>query len=281
MTLDAALVLADPAQPDATARAVGAARALAGRVHLLTPPEDAVAEDIAPALAAHMEQGGYGALLAPATAHGRDVLPRAAALLSAPFVEGATRIVGAQTFARPAHAGAVVQTVRTSGAPVVLTVRPHAFAPGEPDAAEPLEVVPSGLAQRGAATRAPGPDLASARAVVVGGVPLGDAGAFALIPTLAQALGGAPGATRDAVDAGHAPNAWQVGQTGATVAPEVYVGAAVSGAVQHVCGMREAGIIIAINTDPAAPLCAMADYVWAADAREALPALTKAMADSP
>jgi len=160
--------------------------------------------------------------------------------------------------------------VRTSGAPVVLTVRPHAFAPGEPDAAEPLEVVPSGLAQRGAATRAPGPDLASARAVVVGGVPLGDAGAFALIPTLAQALGGAPGATRDAVDAGHAPNAWQVGQTGATVAPEVYVGAAVSGAV-----------IIAINTDPGAPLCAMADYVWAADAREALPALTGAMRESP
>lgn len=274
----ACLVLADPTSPDATARAVGAAREIAARVELVETGA-APAEDAAPALAQHLRDGGYTHLLAPATAHGKDLAPRAAALLGAPIVSGVSDIRDAGTvLVRPIHAGAVLETVRApEGGPVVLTVRTHAFSPAQADKTTALAPASQGLSNILETKKSDGPDLASAPVVVAGGKPLGSAQSFALVSDLAAALGGAPGATRDATDAGYAPNAWQVGQTGTAVAPRLYIGAGVSGAIQHVCGMRDAAVVVAINTDPAAPLCQIADYVLEADLFETLPALTSAL----
>jgi electron transfer flavoprotein alpha subunit len=275
--VERALVFADSVSADATARTVGAARVLAGAVDVLDLGAT-VAEDAAPTLARLAQEGGYAYILAPATARGRDVLPRAAALLSAPYIPGVQGVEGAGTFTRSAHAGAVVEVVRCTPRPVVLTVRPHAFAPAQADETKTEHPDPSSLCEVVGQAQGEGPDLATSRVVVAGGQALGSAETFAgLVGGLADALSGAAGATRDAVEAGYAPNACQVGQTGVSVAPDLYIGLGVSGAVQHTCGMREARCVVAVNTDAGAPMCQIADYVLEADLFDAAPRLIAAL----
>lgn len=271
-----ALVVCDPWSADATARAVGAAKKLCDSVDVLDLGLSS-AEDAAPFLAEYVRDGGYTYLLSAATAHGRDVLPRVAALLSAPFIPGVLRILSPHTFTRSAHAGAVLETWECAARPLILTICPHAFEGVEVYSVSHQTPPSTGLCEVIESVRGQGVDLSSARVVVAGGQALGGAQNFKIIERLAESLGAAPAATRAAVDAGYAPNAWQVGQTGVSVAPDLYIGIGVSGAVQHTCGMREAKIIVAINTDPLAPLCQMADYILEHDLFEAMPRLTNSV----
>jgi len=220
-------------------------------------------------------------------AHGllaRAALPRAAALLQAAYLADVTAIPAADTFVRPMYAGAVLATVQVPAARLLCTVRASAFAPAEASAGPaPIDVVTavepdprSQLVDREAA-RSTRPDLTRARVVVAGGRGVGAAENMQLIEALADRLGGAVGASRAAVDAGFAANAVQVGQTGKVVAPDVYLAAGISGAIQHVAGIKDAKVIVAINKDPDAPLFGMADIGLVGDLFDVLPALTAAL----
>ena len=261
--------------------------------------EHGLAENVAALVLKLQAARGYSHLLAAASNHGRNVAPRVAAKLDVAPLSDVTRVVDARTFERPTYAGSAVATVRCGGAagagaasPVVLTVRATAFeraAAGEAGAAAaPVEAAPDVAAaelgkakhegeQRAASGR---PELSAAAKVVSGGRALKSADNFKLLYALADALGAgaAVGASRAAVDAGYAPNDLQVGQTGKAVAPALYVAVGVSGAIQHLAGMKDSKIIVAINKDAEAPIFQVSDYGLVADLFVAVPEMTAKLA---
>ncbi|MDR0933867.1 MAG: FAD-binding protein [Burkholderiaceae bacterium] len=223
---------------------------------------------------------GYTHILAPATAFGKSVLPRVAARLDVEMVSEVTRVLAPDTFERPFYAGNVIATVQSAEPVKVLTIRATAFkaaaAEGGPATIETL--VP--VADTGKSVclsrdvgRTGRPDLSAARVIVAGGQGVGSAEGFGLLEALADTLGGAVGASRAAVDAGFVKNDLQIGQTGKIVAPERYFAIGISGAIQHVAGIKDAKTIVAINHDPEAPIFLVADYGLAGDLHELLPRL--------
>ncbi|MBF0369636.1 MAG: electron transfer flavoprotein subunit alpha/FixB family protein [Magnetococcales bacterium] len=230
---------------------------------------------------------GYSHLLMPASSFGRDILPRVAGLMDQPPVTEVVGIRDDHTFIRPLHAGNALATVQLSELPALLTIRTTAFAPAStsPTPAPIRKItlnIPQeshGLSRRLGFTPSPGerPDLNTARIVVAGGQGVAEAGSFELIEAVADGLGGAVGATRAAVDGGLAPNDWQIGQTGRIIGPDIYIGAGISGAIQHLAGIKDARCIVAINSDPTAPLHSVADVSLTMDLFEALPALMEAL----
>ncbi len=263
------------------------AAALAGVSRVL---KNARAENGAPLAAILAPQivdlaAGYGYVLGPSTTFGKDLLPRVAALLGAPAVSDIMKVLGPRSFERPIYAGNAILTVNVpDGAPVVGTVRVASYKAVGEQAPAPVEAVSSSAElpthtrfvelRAGSRDR---PDLQSASKVVSGGRGVGSSENFRLIFELADKLGAAAGASRAAVDAGFVPNDMQVGQTGKVVAPELYVAVGISGAIQHLAGIKDAGTIVAINKDADAPIFEVADIGLVADLFEAVPALVKAL----
>ncbi|AKH43399.1 electron transfer flavoprotein alpha subunit [Altererythrobacter atlanticus] len=240
-----------------------------------------LAENVAPLLAGLMD--GYDALLAPATTTGKNIAPRVAALLDVMQISDITGIVGPKTFTRPIYAGNAIATVESSDEKLVITVRGTAFGKAEAQGGSaPVEEV-SGSGDAGLssfvgleASASERPDLTSAGIVVSGGRALKDAETFdQLIVPLADKLGAAVGASRAAVDAGYISNDYQVGQTGKIVAPELYIAIGISGAIQHLAGMKDSKTIVAINKDEDAPIFQVADIGLVADLFDAVPELTQ------
>ncbi len=289
---------------DATAKAVTAAKAMGGDITVLVAGENAGA--VAEAAAKldgvkkviHVEGAAYGHRLAepltelvrslagdyehivfPATTTGKNVAPRLAALLDVMVVSEITGVVGPDTFERPIYAGNAIQTVQSTDPKKIVTVRGASFAATGEQAPAPIE--------KGAAASDPGisswvedkvaasdrPELTSAKVVVSGGRGVGSEANFAIIEKLADKLGAAVGASRAAVDSGFAPNDWQVGQTGKVVAPELYIAIGISGAIQHLAGMKDSKIIVAINKDEEAPIFQVADYGLVGDLFQIVPEL--------
>jgi electron transfer flavoprotein alpha subunit len=251
-----------------------AAALIAGVARVLTADAAAYRDHDAAALAALLQRlaPSYTHIAASSSAVGRDVVPRLAAKLDLMPVTDVIAVLGPQSFERPIYAGNALETVTSAQAQQLLTVRASAFRPATGGNEAPIEPVDaeSGVAAAArfvAAARTEGdrPDLASAQIVVGGGVALGSAENFHLVEQLAAALGAAVGATRAAVDAGYAPNDWQVGQTGKIIAPDLYIGIGISGALQHLAGIQGAKKIVAINSDPEAPLVKIADYALIGD----------------
>lgn len=226
----------------------------------------------------------YSHIAAPATTYGKSVLPRVAALLDVMQVSDVTQVLSERSFERPVYAGSAMETVEVTAEKVVFTVRTSAFdAVGEQSAPASIETITFTPTQRASRfisreSAGGGVDLASAKVVVSGGRALGSAEQFsAIITPLAEKLGAAIGASRPAVDAGYAPNDWQVGQTGKVVAPDLYIAVGISGAIQHLAGMKNSKVIVAIDKDPDAPIFSVADYGLVADLFEVVPELTKAL----
>lgn len=235
-----------------------------------------LAENVAPLVADIAKQYQY--VLAPATTFGKNILPRVAALLDVGMISDVTKIVSADTFLRPIFAGNAFATVKTADAIKLLTIRATAFRAekaGDKNAI-PVEKItqafPNTLSEfvKQELTVSSRPDLTSARIVVSGGRGLKSAENFKLVEQLADRLGAAVGASRAAVDAGFAPNDYQVGQTGKIVAPDLYIAIGISGAIQHLAGMKESKVIVAINSDPDAPIFQVADYGLVGDLFTAL-----------
>ena len=309
------LVIADVASGklgDLTAKAMTAALAVGAPVHVLVAgagiaqaaQQAAVITGVAKVLTAEAEVYGHGlaeplaallvrlapgyeTIMAPSTASSRNVMPRVAALLDVMQVSEISKVVSADTFERPIYAGNAVQTVRSGDAVKVVTVRTAAFAAtGSSDQAAPIEPVDLAADDPGVSrfdgdviAASERPDLTGARIVVSGGRAVGNAEGFdKLILPLADTLHAAVGASRAAVDAGYAPNDWQVGQTGKIVAPELYVAVGISGAIQHLAGMKDSKVIVAINKDEEAPIFQVADYGLVGDLFTIVPDLTQALA---
>ncbi len=224
--------------------------------------------------------GAYSHITGPATASNKNILPRVAALLDVMVISDVTSVVDADTFERPIYAGNAMQTVRSSDATKVFSVRTAAFAAMPETGSAPVETV-SDVAATGLSTLVENrlaaserPELTSAKIVVSGGRGVGSKESFALIGALADKLNAALGASRAAVDAGYAPNDWQVGQTGKVVAPELYVAIGISGAIQHLAGMKDSKVIVAINKDEEAPIFQVADYGLVGDLFTLVPELS-------
>ncbi len=269
----------------ATSHALTAALQLGSDVHILEAPPNALAGPLAHLIAS---LSGYDAIVAPATSTGKDLLPRVAALLNVMQVSEVIEIVAPDTFKRPTYAGNAIETVQTTDRVRVITVRASAFPPtpldGVATIAPVAPVAPVAPAPALArivsedARKASGPELGSAKVVVSGGRAFGSKEKFdALLLPLAQKLNAAIGASRAAVDSGYAANDLQVGQTGKIVAPDLYIAVGISGAIQHLAGMKSSKVIVAINSDPAAPIFAVADYGLVGDLNTILPELTAAL----
>lgn len=292
-----------------TAKALTAASQIGGDVHILVAGKDAKAaadaaaklEGVAKVLHAEGDEyanrlaepladlvvslaGDYDTLMAPATTGGKNVMPRVAALLDVMQVSDIIEVISADTFKRPIYAGNALQTVRSTDAKRVITVRTASFAAAGEGGSASVETVKSagdpGLSSfvKDAIAESDRPELTSAKVIISGGRALGSSEKFQeVILPVADKLGAAVGASRAAVDAGYAPNDWQVGQTGKVVAPELYIACGISGAIQHLAGMKDSKIIVAINKDEEAPIFQVADYGLVADLFEALPELEKAL----
>lgn len=296
---------ANGALNDATAKALTAAAKLGGDVHVLVAGEGARSAAAAAAKLAGVAKvlvaeggavahqlaepvadlivslaGSYGAIVAASTASGKNILPRVAALLDVMQISDVTAVIDGETFERPIYAGNAIQTVKSGDAKKVITVRTASFAAaGEggsaaiEDVAAPADGGISSFAGE-ELSRSDRPELASAKIIISGGRALGSAEKFQeVIMPVADALGAAVGASRAAVDAGYAPNDWQVGQTGKVVAPQLYIACGISGAIQHLAGMKDSKVIVAINKDEEAPIFQVADYGLVGDLFEILPQL--------
>lgn len=264
----------------AAARIEGVARVRVAEAAALA---HSLPENVAPLLQQLAPE--YAAVVAPATTLGKNVLPRLAAVLDVPMISEVTRVVDAVTFVRPMYAGSINATVQVDAGLKLLTVRQTAFAKAQiGTATAPVEpvggAVDTGLTQwvSHVGEQSARPQLATARVVVSGGRSLGSAERFhQVLEPLADKLGGAVGATRAAVDAGFAPNEWQVGQTGTVIAPQLYIALGVSGAAQHIAGIKDSQVIVAVNHDPDAPIFQWADYGLVGDLFEAADALQRAL----
>jgi electron transfer flavoprotein alpha subunit len=263
------------------AGAAAEAAKLAGASAVVAVSDASLANGLAEPLAALVVSmaGDFEHIVAPSTATGKNVMPRVAALLDVMVISDVMTIVDGDTFERPIYAGNAIQTVKSADTKKVMTIRTAGFdAAGEGGSAAVSD---------GAAADNPGlsewvedkveesdrPDLTSAKIVVSGGRGVGSEENFAIIEKLADKLGAAVGASRAAVDSGYAPNDWQVGQTGKVVAPELYIAVGISGAIQHLAGMKDSKIIVAINKDEEAPIFQVADYGLVADLFDAVPEL--------
>jgi len=266
--------------------AADAAAKLSGVSKVLLADDASLANNLAEPLAALIIglAGAYDTIIAPATSSAKNVMPRVAALLDVMQVSEITEVVSADTFKRPIYAGNAIQTVQSTDAKKVITVRTTAFAAAAEGGAAAVETV-SAASNPGVSTfvndalsTSDRPELTSAKIIISGGRALGSADKFKeVILPVADKLGAAVGASRAAVDAGYAPNDWQVGQTGKVVAPQLYIAAGISGAIQHLAGMKDSKVIVAINKDEEAPIFQVADYGLVADLFEALPELEKAL----
>ena len=292
---------------DATSKALTAAKALGGEVHVLVAGlgarpaaeaaakldgvtkvllaeagayEHATAEPLA-ALIVSLA-GPYDAIVAPATTTGKNVMPRVAALLDVMQISEIVKVVAPDTFERPIFAGNAIQTVKSKDAKKVITVRTSTFqatgeggsAPIEDATAAPDPGISSFVGEE--LSKSERPELTSARIIISGGRAMQSRENFTkYIEPVADKLGAAVGASRAAVDAGYAPNDWQVGQTGKVVAPELYIAVGISGAIQHLAGMKDSKVIVAINKDEEAPIFQVADYGLVADLYQALPELAQ------
>ncbi|AHG47086.1 electron transfer flavoprotein subunit beta [Rhizobium leguminosarum bv. trifolii CB782] len=266
--------------------AADAAAKLSGVSKVLLAESDALANNLAEPLADLIVSlaAGYDTIISAATSVGKNVLPRVAALLDVAQVSEIIEVVSADTFKRPIYAGNAIQTVQASDAKKVITVRTASFASASEGGSASVEAIPAvsnpGLSTfvKDALSASDRPELTSAKIILSGGRALGSAEKFKeVILPLADKLGAAVGASRAAVDAGYAPNDWQVGQTGKVVAPDLYIAAGISGAIQHLAGMKDSKVIVAINKDEEAPIFQVADYGLVADLFEALPELQKAL----
>ena len=306
------LVLAEhdnAALKEATYHTVTAAKALPGDVHVLVAgsgsgavaeaaakidgvakvlhaDDAAYAHPLAEALSPLMVglADGYDAILAPATTTGKNIMPRVAAKLDVAQISDITAVVSEDTFERPIYAGNAIATVKSADAKKVITVRGTAFdsAPAEGGSAA-IENIPAAEQRaksefvRAELSESERPELTSAKIIISGGRGMGSGENFHLIEKVADKLGAAVGASRAAVDAGFVPNDYQVGQTGKIVAPELYIAVGISGAIQHLAGMKDSKIIVAINKDEEAPIFQIADYGLVADLFEAVPELEQAL----
>jgi electron transfer flavoprotein alpha subunit len=294
---------------DQTAKALTAATEIGGDVHILVAGKSASgvadaaakligvgkvlladADEYANALAEPMADlivsmaGDYDCVIAPATASCKNFMPRVAALLDVMQISEITDVISADTFKRPIYAGNAIQTVKSSDATKVITVRTATFADAAEGGSASVEAVAaqgnSGLSSfvEDKIVQNDRPELTSAKIIISGGRALGSAEKFEeVILPVADKLGAAVGASRAAVDSGYAPNDWQVGQTGKVVAPDLYIAAGISGAIQHLAGMKDSKIIVAINKDEEAPIFQVADYGLVADLFDILPELEKAL----
>ncbi len=266
--------------------AADAAAKLAGAKKVLLAESDALAERLAEPLAAAIVAiaDSYDTIIAPATTMGKNVMPRVAALLDAMQISEIVAVDAADTFQRPIYAGNAIQTVQATDAKKIITVRTASFAATAAGGSATVEnLTPAadpGLSSfvENRLSESDRPELTSAKIIISGGRALGSAEKFQeFIVPVADKLGAAIGASRAAVDAGYAPNDWQVGQTGKVVAPDLYIACGISGAIQHLAGMKDSKVIVAINKDEEAPIFQVADYGLVADLFDVLPELEKAL----